>query len=153
MISRTLGRQEGRAGICILNLKCHGWWRQPEWLEGKGGMHILCMFLCIRGIAILFMKSNHLGLLGPGLCLPILKVSVSTPSPERGLPWSLDLNSANTYPTCKQITAFLKFISPPLERGQTSGDGEGRGSLACCSPWGHKELDMTWWVNNSSLPR
>ena len=26
--------------------------------------------------------------------------------------------------------------------GQTSGDGEGRG-LACCSPWGLKESDMT----------
>ena len=26
---------------------------------------------------------------------------------------------------------------------QTLGDGEGRESLACCSPWGHKELDMT----------
>ena len=23
------------------------------------------------------------------------------------------------------------------------GDGEGQGSLACCSPWGYKELDMT----------
>ena len=22
---------------------------------------------------------------------------------------------------------------------QSSGDGEGQGSLACCSPWGHKE--------------
>ena len=26
---------------------------------------------------------------------------------------------------------------------QTLGDGEGQGSLACCSPWGCKELDMT----------
>ena len=26
---------------------------------------------------------------------------------------------------------------------QTLGDGEGQGSLVCCSPWGHKELDMT----------
>ena len=25
---------------------------------------------------------------------------------------------------------------------QALGDGEGQGSLACCSPWGHKELDM-----------
>ena len=25
---------------------------------------------------------------------------------------------------------------------QTLGDGEGQRSLACCSPWGHKELDM-----------
>ena len=23
------------------------------------------------------------------------------------------------------------------------GDGEEQGSLACCSPWGRKELDMT----------
>ena len=26
---------------------------------------------------------------------------------------------------------------------QTSGDGEGQGSLVCCSPWGHKESDTT----------
>ena len=23
------------------------------------------------------------------------------------------------------------------------GDSEGQGSLECCSPWGHEELDMT----------
>ena len=26
---------------------------------------------------------------------------------------------------------------------QTPGDGEGQGSLACCSPCGHKGLKMT----------
>ena len=26
---------------------------------------------------------------------------------------------------------------------QTLGVDDGQGSLACCSPWGHKELDMT----------
>ena len=26
---------------------------------------------------------------------------------------------------------------------QTLGDSEGQGSLACCSPWGGKELDIT----------
>ena len=26
---------------------------------------------------------------------------------------------------------------------QTPGDGEGQGSLACCSPWGLEEPDMT----------
>ena len=31
---------------------------------------------------------------------------------------------------------------------QTLGDGEGLGSLACCSPWGRKESDMTEWLNN-----
>ena len=26
---------------------------------------------------------------------------------------------------------------------QGPGVGDGQGSLACCGPWGHKELDMT----------
>ena len=25
--------------------------------------------------------------------------------------------------------------------------GDGQGNLACCSPWGHKESDMTEWLN------
>jgi len=32
---------------------------------------------------------------------------------------------------------------------QALGVGEGEGSLACCSPWGHKESDMTERLNNS----
>ena len=31
---------------------------------------------------------------------------------------------------------------------QAPGDGEGQGSLVCCSPWGHKQLDTTEWLNN-----
>jgi len=30
---------------------------------------------------------------------------------------------------------------------QALGVGDGRGSLACCSPWGRKELNMTLWLN------
>ena len=36
------------------------------------------------------------------------------------------------------------------ERGQTSGDGDGLGALVCCSLWGHKESDMTGWLNNNA---
>ena len=36
------------------------------------------------------------------------------------------------------------------ELGQILGYGEGKQSLVCCSPWGGKELDMTWQVNNNS---
>ena len=39
---------------------------------------------------------------------------------------------------CKAIILQLKF-----EFEQVVGDGEGQGSLACCSPWGCKESDMT----------
>ena len=33
---------------------------------------------------------------------------------------------------------------------QTPGGGEGQGSLACCSPWVHKESDMTKQLNNTN---
>ena len=29
----------------------------------------------------------------------------------------------------------------------TPGVGDGQGGLACCSPWGHKELDMPERLN------
>ena len=35
---------------------------------------------------------------------------------------------------------------------QALGDGEGQGSLACCSPWGCKESDTTEQLNNNSSP-
>ena len=34
---------------------------------------------------------------------------------------------------------------------QALRDGEGQGSLACCSPWGHKELDTTERLNNNNI--
>ena len=36
------------------------------------------------------------------------------------------------------------------ESGQTQGDSEGQGSLACCSSWGHNELDTTYELNNNN---
>ena len=33
---------------------------------------------------------------------------------------------------------------------QAPGDGEGQGSLACCSPWGCKESDTTVRLNNGN---
>ena len=32
---------------------------------------------------------------------------------------------------------------------QTLGDSERQGSLACCSPWGHKESDMNEQLNSN----
>ena len=36
------------------------------------------------------------------------------------------------------------------EPGQNSGDGEGQGGLACCSPRSRKESDITVQLNNNS---
>ena len=33
---------------------------------------------------------------------------------------------------------------------QTPGEGEGQGSLMCCSPWSCKESGKTWRLNNSN---
>ena len=38
------------------------------------------------------------------------------------------------------------------ELGQTPADDKGQGSLACYSPWSHKELDTAESVNNKWAP-
>ena len=40
-----------------------------------------------------------------------------------------------------------------LEFEQALGVGDGQGGLACCSPWGHQELDMTEQLNWTELIR
>ena len=44
--------------------------------------------------------------------------------------------------TVDQIVGWHHWLNGH-EFEQTPGDGEGLGSLAYCSPWGHKELDTT----------
>ena len=39
--------------------------------------------------------------------------------------------------------------SMDMSSEQALGVGNGQGSLVCCSPWGHKELDMTEQLNNN----
>ena len=34
--------------------------------------------------------------------------------------------------------------------GQTPGDGEAQGSLACCSPWGCEQSDTAGWLNSNN---
>ena len=34
---------------------------------------------------------------------------------------------------------------------QFLGEGEGQGSLACCSPWGHKESDTSKQLNSKIM--
>ena len=37
------------------------------------------------------------------------------------------------------------------ELGQTPGDGEGQGSLVCCSLRGREGWDMTWWLDDNII--
>ena len=45
-----------------------------------------------------------------------------------------------------EMVGWHRWLNGPKFE-QTLGDSEGQGSLACCSPCGHKELDMTEWLN------
>ena len=36
---------------------------------------------------------------------------------------------------------------------QAPGDGDGQGSMPCCSPWGRRVLDTTERLNNSTLAK
>ena len=40
--------------------------------------------------------------------------------------------------------------SMDVSLGKTLGVGDGQGGLVCCSPWGHKQSDMTVWLNNNN---
>ena len=62
--------------------------------------------------------------------------------------------SAFTFQRCgltisdsEEVTEAQNFR--PGSDFRTPGDGEGRGSLACCSPQGHKELGAPEQLNNS----
>ena len=44
----------------------------------------------------------------------------------------------------QRMSGWMAFWCNGHELEQTSGGGEGQRGLMCCSPWGSKELDMTW---------
>ena len=61
-----------------------------------------------------------------GLNLNIQKTKIMASDPITS--WQIDEETASDF-------VFLG--------SKITADGEGQGSLACCSPWGHKELDTT----------
>ena len=51
----------------------------------------------------------------------------------------------------RQRMRWLDVIIDSIDMSckQPPGDGEGQGSLACCSPRGHKELETTKRLNSN----
>ena len=66
--------------------------------------------------------------------------------PDAGKDWRQEEKGV----TEDEMVGWHHWLNCP-EFKQTLGNSEGQGSLACCSPWGCKELDMTKWLNNSVI--
>ena len=62
--------------------------------------------------------------------------------PEAGKDWSQEKGMTED----KMVGWHHWFSGHEFE--QALGNGEGQGSLACCTPWGHKESDTTEQLNN-----
>ena len=65
----------------------------------------------------------------------------------RGWGWGCHLKKKGT--TEDEMVGWHHELSGH-ESEQAPGDGEGQGSLACCSPWGHNKSDTTEWLNKNN---
>ena len=76
---------------------------------------------------------------------PDLKNRLIGKDPDAGKDWRQEENGMTKH----KLFGWHHWLNGH-EFEQALGDGEGQGSLACWSPWGHRESDTTEWLNNSN---
>ena len=72
------------------------------------------------------------------LQLPDAKSQLIVKDPDAGKDWRWEEKGT----TEDEMVGWYHWLDGH-EFEQAPGVGDGQGSLACCSPWGHKELDKT----------
>ena len=77
----------------------------------------------------------------PILWLPDAKSQLIGKDPDAGKDWRQE----EKVTTEDKMVGWLHQLSGHKSE-QALGNGEGQGSLACCSPWGHNELGTTEWL-------
>ena len=82
----------------------------------------------------------------PILWPPDAKSCLTGKDPDAGLDWRQEKKG-----TTEDEMVGWHHLFNEHEFEQILGDSERQGSLVCCSPWGHKELDMTEWLNWTEL--
>jgi len=80
----------------------------------------------------------------PKLWPPDAKSWLIRKDPDAGKDWRQEEKG-----TTEDVMAGWHHQLDGHEFEQALGDGEGQGSLACCSPWGHQESDLTEQLNNN----
>ena len=83
----------------------------------------------------------------PILCPPDTKNWFIRKDPDAGKDWRREEKGK----TEDEMVGWHHWLSGH-ESEQNPGDSEGQGSLASCSPWGPKELDMTEHLNWTESP-
>ena len=78
------------------------------------------------------------------LWLPSVKNQLTGKDPDAGKDWRQEEKGTSE----NEIVGWHHRLNEH-EFEQAPGDGEGQGSLACCSLWGGKELGMTEQLNNN----
>ena len=78
------------------------------------------------------------------LCPPDEKSQLTGKGPGAGKDWG----QAKKGVTEDEMVGWHHWFNGH-EFEQTPGDDEGQGNLLCYSLWGHKEPDMTEWLNNN----
>ena len=76
---------------------------------------------------------------------PGAKSQLTGKDPYAGKDWWQDEKG----PTENEMVGWHYWLNPH-EFEQAPGDGKRQGNLACCSPWGHRESDMTEWLSNNN---
>ena len=67
------------------------------------------------------------------------------PDPDAGKDWGQEEKGAAE----DEMGGWRHWLNGH-EFEQTPRDGKGQGSLACCSPQGHRKSDTTWQLNNDN---
>ena len=80
----------------------------------------------------------------PILWPPDVKNWLSGKNPDAGKDWRQEEKGM----TEDEMVGWHHRLSGH-EFEQAPGVGDGQESLACCSPWGHKRLDMTEWLKRN----
>ena len=80
----------------------------------------------------------------PIICPPDAKSWLIWKDPDAGKDWRQEEKQM----TEDEMVRWHHWLNGH-EFEQAPGDGNGQGSLVCCSPWDRKESDMTEWLNNN----
>ena len=91
----------------------------------------------------IFIGSTDTEAEAPLFCPPDAKNWLIEKDPNAGTDWRQEEKGI----TEDEMAGWHHWLNGH-EFEQALGAGEGQGGLACCSPWGYKELDMTEQMNN-----